>query len=327
MRLATLRDGTRDGALIVVGRDGRSLRAGRGDRAHAAGGARRLGSRAAPALAALAARLDGGGRGGEPLDDARLGPPLPRAYEWIDGSAFLEPRPAGARGARRRAAADAGDRSAGLPGRLGRAARAARRHPARRSGLGPRLRERGRGDPGRHAARNARRGRARRTCASCCWPTTSRCANLVPDELAKGFGFFQSKPATAFSPFAVTPDELGGAWRDGRVHLPLRTTLNERRARTVGDPDAGRDALFVLRSRSPTSRARAPRAPGRSWAAAPSRTPTARAASPAWSSGARWRQSTAARRRRRTWPRATRWRSRCATPAGATSSAASSSGW
>ncbi len=48
--------------------------------------------------------------------------------------------------------------------------------------------------------------------------------NLVPGELAKGFGFFQSKPATAFSPFAVTPDELGGAWRDGRVHLPLRSS-------------------------------------------------------------------------------------------------------
>src|SRR4029434_276854 len=51
--------------------------------------------------------------------------------------------------------------------------------------------------------------------------------NLVPDELAKGFGFFQSKPATAFSPFAVTPDELGGAWRDGRVHLPLRVHHND----------------------------------------------------------------------------------------------------
>ena len=60
--------------------------------------------------------------------------------------------------------------------------------------------------------------------------------NLVPDELAKGFGFFQSKPATAFSPFAVTPDELGAAWRDGRVHLPVRTTYN---GALVGDPNAG----------------------------------------------------------------------------------------
>ena len=60
--------------------------------------------------------------------------------------------------------------------------------------------------------------------------------NLVPDELAKGFGFFQSKPATAFSPFAVTPDELGGAWRDGRVHLRLRSIYN---GALAGDPDAG----------------------------------------------------------------------------------------
>jgi len=60
--------------------------------------------------------------------------------------------------------------------------------------------------------------------------------NLVPGELAKGFGFFQSKPATAFSPFAITPDELGGAWRDGRVHLRLRSIYN---GALVGDPNAG----------------------------------------------------------------------------------------
>ena len=50
--------------------------------------------------------------------------------------------------------------------------------------------------------------------------------NLIPAELAKGFGFFQSKPASAFSPVAVTPDELGAAWRDGKVHLPLAVQFN-----------------------------------------------------------------------------------------------------
>src|SRR5262249_28025615 len=65
--------------------------------------------------------------------------------------------------------------------------------------------------------------------------------NLVIDELAKGFGFFQSKPATAFSPFAVTPDELGGAWRGGRLHRRVRTTLN---GELVGDPDAGDEMHF-----------------------------------------------------------------------------------
>jgi len=49
---------------------------------------------------------------------------------------------------------------------------------------------------------------------------------LIPAELEKGFGFFQSKPQSAFGPFAVTPDELGGAWKDGRVHLPLSVDFN-----------------------------------------------------------------------------------------------------
>ena len=65
--------------------------------------------------------------------------------------------------------------------------------------------------------------------------------NLIPDELAKGFGFFQSKPATAFSPVAVTPDELGGAWRGGRVHLNLESVWNGRR---VGLCDAGQEMTF-----------------------------------------------------------------------------------
>jgi fumarylacetoacetate (FAA) hydrolase len=65
--------------------------------------------------------------------------------------------------------------------------------------------------------------------------------NLVPNELAKGFGFFLSKPATAFSPFAITPDELGASWRDGRVHLRLSTWLN---GELVGDPDAGPEMHF-----------------------------------------------------------------------------------
>ena len=64
---------------------------------------------------------------------------------------------------------------------------------------------------------------------------------LIPGELAKGFGFFQSKPASAFSPVAVTPDELGPAWRDGKVHLPLRVELNDE---PFGCPDAGQDMSF-----------------------------------------------------------------------------------
>lgn len=65
--------------------------------------------------------------------------------------------------------------------------------------------------------------------------------NLIPAELAKGFGFFQSKPASSFSPVAVTPDELGAAWQDGKVNLPLRVTWN---GKVVGQADAGVDMVF-----------------------------------------------------------------------------------
>jgi fumarylacetoacetate (FAA) hydrolase len=64
---------------------------------------------------------------------------------------------------------------------------------------------------------------------------------LIPGELQKGFGFYQSKPATAFSPVAVTPDELGDAWREGRVHRPMMVHWNGKR---VGQPDCGTDMVF-----------------------------------------------------------------------------------
>ena len=65
--------------------------------------------------------------------------------------------------------------------------------------------------------------------------------NLIPAELAKGFGFFQGKPASSFSPVAVTPDELGEAWREGRVHLPLRVQMN---GKQIGRANAGVDMQF-----------------------------------------------------------------------------------
>jgi len=65
--------------------------------------------------------------------------------------------------------------------------------------------------------------------------------NLIPGELAKGFGFYQSKPATSFAPVAVTPDELGSAWRDSKVHLPLLSRIN---GAEFGHPDAGTDMTF-----------------------------------------------------------------------------------
>jgi fumarylacetoacetate (FAA) hydrolase len=64
---------------------------------------------------------------------------------------------------------------------------------------------------------------------------------LVPNELAKSFGFFQSKPATAFAPFALTPDELGSAWQHGRAQLRVRSTYN---GNVVGDCDSGPEMHF-----------------------------------------------------------------------------------
>ncbi len=65
--------------------------------------------------------------------------------------------------------------------------------------------------------------------------------NLIPAELAKQFGFYQSKPQTSFTPVAVTPDELGDAWDGAKLHLPLITTLNGRK---IGSPNAGVDMTF-----------------------------------------------------------------------------------
>lgn len=65
--------------------------------------------------------------------------------------------------------------------------------------------------------------------------------NLIPGELAKGFGFYQSKPSSSFSPLAITPDELGDCWKDGKVHRPLVSHIN---GALFGQPDAGSDMTF-----------------------------------------------------------------------------------
>jgi fumarylacetoacetate (FAA) hydrolase len=233
MRLATLRDGTRDGALIVVGRAGdRCLRPGGSLPTLQA--ALDDWARAAPALAALAAKLDGGGAS-EPLDLARLGSPLPRAYEWIDGSAFLEHvrRVRKARGASPPATLETDPLvyQGGSGVLLGPRDDIPLVDPAWGLDFESEVAVILGDTPG-----GTRAGDAHAHVRLVMLANDITLRNLVPDELAKGFGFFQSKPATAFSAFAVTPDELGPAWRDGRVHLPLRTIYN---GAPVGDPNAG----------------------------------------------------------------------------------------
>ena len=236
MRLATLRDGTRDGALIVVGPDGdRYLRPG--ETAPSLQALLDDWDVMAPPLEIMARLLDADRdkKLGEPLELARLGPPLPRAYEWIDGSAFL------------------------THVRRVRAARGASPPPTLETdplvyqgGSGVLLGARDDiplGDPAwgldfesevavilADTPQGTRAASAHAHVRLVMLANDITLRNLVPDELAKGFGFFQSKPATAFSPFAVTPDALGSAWRDGRVHLPVRTFYN---GALTGDPDAG----------------------------------------------------------------------------------------
>ena len=240
MRLATLADGSRDGRLAVVRRDGAAC-ADAGAIAPCLQAALDRWDEAEPRLRALAEALDAGRAEATPLDLDRVRAPLPRAYEWIDGSAYLNHV------------------------RLVRRARQAEPPPTLTTDplvyqggsgvlLGPR-------DPLPFGARDygldfegevcvitgdvplgvdGRRGAAPRPAAL---PGQRRLAPQAdPGRAGQGVRLLrQSKPATAFSPFAVTPDELGAAWRDGRAHLRLTVRLN---GAVVGDLEAGPEMHF-----------------------------------------------------------------------------------
>jgi len=239
MKLATLNDGTRDGRLVVVSRN----------LAHAAPAphvktlqeALDDWDNIAPELEALSGRINGGMIAGT-LAFAAAGclAPLPRAYQWADASAYVNHV------------------------ELVRKARGAEMPPS--FWTDPLIYQGGSdtflaptqaipladeawgcdleaeiavitGDlPAGCSAAQA--GQAIRLLLLV---NDVSLRNLIPNELAKGFGFFQSKPSSAFSPCAVTPDELGSAWDGGRLHRPLRSQIN---GRTLGQPDAGVDMTF-----------------------------------------------------------------------------------
>ena len=242
MILATLNDGTRDGRLLIVSHDRQRMRP-------VTPVARTLQHlldhwRSAPRLEPFQQAVDAGE--GHRLDQTRLHSPLPRAYAWIDGSAYINHivlvRKA---------------RGAEPPATL-------RTDPlVYQGGSDTFLPPRGPIPVGDTAwgvdfesevavitddvPMGVSADEALQFVRLVVLVNDVSLRNLIPAELEKGFGFYQSKPSSAFSPFALTPDELGDAWRGGRLHLPLRTQVRRAGSQTFeffGDPDAGPEMHF-----------------------------------------------------------------------------------
>jgi fumarylacetoacetate (FAA) hydrolase len=238
VKLATLRGG-RDGRLAVVSRDltrcvpvpgiAATLQAALDDWVAIE-----------PRLAERAAAIEADGAGAIPFDPAQCAAPLPRAYHWVDGSAYVNhvELVRKARGAEMPATfwTDPLVYQGGSDDLLG----ARDDAPFGDVAWGIDLEAEiavitddvpmgtSRADAARHIKLVA-------------LVNDWSLRNLIPGELAKGFGFYQSKPATAFSPVVVTPDELGDAWRDSKVHRPLVSRIN---GADFGAPDAGVDMTF-----------------------------------------------------------------------------------
>jgi fumarylacetoacetate (FAA) hydrolase len=240
MKLATINDGTRDGQLAVVSRDLKT--------AHLADGIAPTMQAAlddwtfiSPQLADLSMLLNSGrGHRSFEFDPSKCMAPLPRAFAWVDGSSYVNHVELVRKA-----------RGADMPASFW-------EDPLMYQGgsddfIGPM-------DPivlaheewgidfesevaviTGDVPMGATPDQASQQIRLLMLVNDVSLRNLIPEELAKGFGFLQSKPATSFSPVAVTPDELGEAWKGGKVHLPLRSTWN---GKLVGQPNAGSDMVF-----------------------------------------------------------------------------------
>ena len=236
MKLASLKSG-RDGELVVVSTDlSRFLRAT--DAAPTLQAALDDWDAVRPRLQALSAELEAGQ--GEPFDAASCASPLPRAYQWADGSAYVNHVEL----VRKARGAEMPDSfwTDPLMYQGGSDAFIGPREPilatsedwgidfeaevvvvTRDVPMGVSV------DDAGHFVRLIM------------IVNDVSLRGLIPGELAKGFGFFQSKPSSAFAPVAVTPDELGDAWHGNKLHLPLLSYLN---GEAFGKPDAGVDMTF-----------------------------------------------------------------------------------
>jgi fumarylacetoacetate (FAA) hydrolase len=239
MKLATLKNATRDGRLVVVSRDLTRC----ADASHIAPtlqAALDNWTKLSADLMNFAASLENGSVQSQRFREHEAMSPLPRAYQWADGSAYVNHVELVRRA-----------RGAEMPESFW-------TDPLIYQGgsdsfLGPR-------DPIRMADEaygidmegevavivdDVPAGASREICGHAIrlvmLVNDVSLRNLIPAELAKGFGFFQSKPSSAFSPVAVTPDELGSAWHDGKLHLPLQVDFN---GRPFGRAEAGVDMTF-----------------------------------------------------------------------------------
>ena len=240
MKLATYQDGSRDGQLVVVSRDLAS--------AHYAGGiATRLQqvlddwNFLSPQLQDLYTTLNQGrARHAFAFEPHKCMAPLPRAYQWADGSAYLNhvELVRKARGAEMPQSfyTDPLMYQGGSDDFLGPCQDVVCLDPAWGIDFEAELAVITDDVPMGSTPEQALEGVRLLMLAN-----DVSLRELVPAELAKGFGFFQSKPATAFSPVAVTPDELGDAWAGGRVHLTLQSTWNGKK---VGLCEAGPEMTF-----------------------------------------------------------------------------------
>jgi fumarylacetoacetate (FAA) hydrolase len=240
VKLATLKDGSRDGALALVSRDLRHAHVV-ADLARTLQDALDWWDSVAPRLERLYAQLNAGASATAIRFDPELAlSPLPRAYQWADGSAYVNhvELVRRARGAAMPAEfwTDPLMYQGGSDGFL--APMDDIVFPDEAWGIDFEAEVAViTGDVPMGAAPSAAASHIRLVMLV----NDVSLRNLIPAELGKGFGFFQSKPASSFSPVAVTPDELGGAWRDGKLHLPLISHLN---GALFGRPNAGIDMTF-----------------------------------------------------------------------------------
>ncbi|APO71166.1 fumarylacetoacetate hydrolase protein (plasmid) [Rhizobium gallicum] len=239
MKLATLKDSTRDGRLVVVSKDlsqcsdvghiARTLQAALDDWAYAA-----------PRLATVAEGLETGAQPAMRFHEHDAASPLPRAYQWADGSAYVNHVELVRKA-----------RNAEMPATFW-------TEPLMYQGgsdsfLGPRdaivMADESYGiDMEAEIAvivddvpMGSTVDEARSAIRLVMLVNDVSLRGLIPAELAKGFGFFLSKPSSAFSPVAVTIDELGDAWDGGKLHLPLLVDLN---GQPFGRANAGLDMTF-----------------------------------------------------------------------------------